>query len=267
MEELTLLDSIILGAIQGVSEFLPVSSSGHLVVARKFLHIKQVTSLYDVILHVATLFVVMVMFHKTIWRLLKVVGKLCVGKIQAQDIPDLRFIVSIIIASVVTVPFGVIISRIQVQNHPRTVCILFIVTGLLLIIASFYRGNRDYEDLKLSDGFVIGLYQGLGVLPGISRSGATISGCLMLRMERKEAGEYSFILSIPAIVGALIFEMRNVDTLTQTIPPIVLAVGVLSAIIVGFASLAILMKMIRHGKLHYFAAYLIPLGLIGIFLV
>ena len=267
MEELTLLDSIILGAIQGVSEFLPVSSSGHLIVARKFLHIKQVAPLYDVILHVATLLVVIVMFHKTIWRLIKVVGKLITGKIKSDDIPDLRFIVSIIIASIVTVPFGVIISKYEIQNYPRTVCILFIVTGILLIIASLYRGNRDYEDLKLSDGFVIGLYQGLGVLPGISRSGATISGCLMLKMDRKEAGEYSFILSIPAIVGALIFELKDAEVLTQTVPPIVIAVGVLSAVIVGFVSLAILMKMIKHGKLHYFSAYLIPLGMIGIFLV
>jgi len=264
---MTFLQSVLLGALQGVAEFLPVSSSGHLVVARAFMGVKDVPPLFDVVLHVATLLVVIFVFRKTILRLLGVLGRFLARKGTPEDSPDLRLIGVVLLASVFTAVIGLAISALEMESHPRAVSALFLVTAGLLLLTRIFKGNRDYSRIGIREGVVTGIAQGLGVFPGISRSGITITAALATGMDRSRAGEFSFILSLPAVAGALLLELKDFGELSSAVPFTVLAAGFLTAVMVGLASLYLLLRLIRGGRLWLFSFYLIPLGLAGLFLI
>lgn len=262
---MTLLQSILLGVLQGVAEFLPVSSSGHLVLARQVMQIESVPALFDVILHVATLMVIIVVFRKTVGRLLGVLGRFLVRRTKPEDKADLRLIGVLLVATFSTALLGGGISLLDVEGYPKVVSFLFLVTAVLLLIFRRFRGSRRFGDLKVKDGIITGLAQGVGVLPGISRSGITIAASMGVGMDRSLAGEFSFLLSIPAVLGALILELKDLGELTSTLTPGVMLGGFLAATAVGFVSLIFLLRLIRQGRLYFFAFYLIPLGLAGLF--
>ncbi len=261
---MTILQSVFLGALQGVAEFLPVSSSGHLVVTRSIMNLQEIPQLFDIILHFATLLVVLIVFRKTIIRLITVLFRFVSRHSVDEDRGDLRLIGVVLLGSVFTAVLGLGIEKLDVGAHPRLVSILFLVTAAILILSRFAVGSRDYRELGVKDGIITGIAQGLAVLPGISRSGMTISVALGLKMDRSRAGEFSFILSIPAIVGALLLELKDFDELVSMIPPLVLITGFISAFAVGMISLILLLRLIRGGKLYLFSIYLIPLGILGI---
>ena len=150
------------------------------------------------------------------------------------------------------------------ENYLFVIYLLFILTGFILIGSKFWGGNIDYSSLGLKQGVITGLSQGLGVLPGISRSGITISAALLSGMSREKAGEYSFLISLPAILGAFILEFKDAEGLMDMVDPLVIGTGMLSAFIVGLFSLKILLKLIKKGNLYFFSLYLIPLGIIGL---
>jgi len=264
---MTLLQSLFLGALQGVAEFLPVSSSGHLVLARQVLKVGAVPALFDVILHVATLLVVLVVFRSLILRLLGTLGRFLARRSRPEDNTDLRLIVLVLVSTFFTALIGFGLETLDMETRPKMVSLLFLVTAGLLITTRFTGGKREYPDLKLKDGVAMGIAQGLGVLPGISRSGITIAAALGLKMDRSRAGEFSFLLSIPAVAGALILELKDFGELAGTVSPGVLLGGFLASALVGFLSLTMLLKLLRQGRLYLFAIYLIPLGTAGIFLL
>ncbi len=264
---MTLLQSLFLGALQGVAEFLPVSSSGHLVLARQIMKVGSVPALFDVILHVATLMVVLVVFRSIILRLLGSLGRFISRRSRPEDNTDLRLIVLVLVATFFTALIGFGLETLDMETRPKLVSFLFLVTAALLITTRFTGGKREYGDLRLKDGVVTGIAQGLGVLPGISRSGITIAAALGLKMDRSKAGEFSFLLSVPAVAGALILELKDFGQLTGAISPGVMLGGFLASAVVGFFSLTMLLKLLRQGRLYLFAVYLIPLGLAGIFLL
>jgi undecaprenyl-diphosphatase len=133
-----------------------------------------------------------------------------------------------------------------------------------LIVSHFFKGTSGFRDLRWRHGLITGLAQGIGVLPGISRSGITISAGLASGMSREVAGEFSFLLAIPAIVGALLLDIGDIGSLLGTVAPLPLILGALASFLVGVAALRLLLPIVRRGKLVWFAAYLIPLGLIAI---
>jgi undecaprenyl-diphosphatase len=122
----------------------------------------------------------------------------------------------------------------------------------------------SYGTIGVKQGIYTGIAQGLGVFPGISRAGITISAALMSGMNREKAGEYSFLISIPAILGALLLKLKEADALFVSVAPVTVAVGFSSAFIVGLLSLLLLLKIVHRGKLYLFSFYLIPLGLLGL---
>jgi len=262
---MTILQSILLGALQGVAEFLPVSSSGHLVLARQLMNIQDVPPLFDIFLHMATLIVIVVIFRKTIGRLLVVLGRFVARKNRSEDRGDLKLIAAVLIASFFTALLGGGISLLDVEKYPKVVSCLFLMTAAILLFSRKMKGNRGYADLKVKDGIITGLAQGIGVLPGISRSGITIAASMGVGMDRNKAGEYSFLLSIPAVVGALILELKDLGELSQVLAPSIVIAGVIAAMTIGFFSLILLMRLIKQGRLYLFAFYLIPLGLLGLF--
>jgi len=283
---MTVLQGLLLGILQGVAEFLPISSSGHLALVQSLFGLEEVPLLYDVFLHLATLLAVCIYFWKKIWALLKVFGRLIARKPakEAADPEDLlcgseeasrKTILAIIISTVITAVLGLVSSKLIPELSIKFVCGGFLVTSALLIVSGIM-SNKQKKALEAANtpevpagisvkqSIIIGIMQGFGTLPGISRSGSTIAGSLFCGVNQKAAGDYSFIVSIPAILGAFILELKDLGEVSSTIGAGPVIAGCIAAFVVGYVSLATLMKIIRKGKLQWFAAYLIPAGILGL---
>ncbi len=268
---MTVIEAILLGIVQGVTEFLPVSSSGHLTVARNLMGLDEIPMLFDVMMHLPTLLAVVIVFRKRIGALFASLFRFLTRSTREDDRVNLRLIVIIIIASLTTAVIGLGIERLQksFSISIKLVGVFFLVTAAVLIVSRFFNGSRGYgsrgyegrgyESLRLKDALLTGAAQGLAVLPGISRSGMTIAASLACGIERKKAGEYAFILSIPAILGALTLEIKDLDLLP--VDPYFLTAGMISSFVVGLLSLLLLLRIIRKGRLYLFSIYLIPVGL------
>lgn len=258
------LQAVILGMIQGLTEFLPVSSSGHLLMMRHWMGLGEIPVLFDVLLHVATLIVVLVMFRKKVIELLASLYRWITRKTDEQDMRNMKLIAVILIAVFITGVLGLLISELNVSSTPKIVFPLYLVTAALLWYTRKAKEGRGYGDLNFKDGIISGVAQGIGVLPGISRSGITISAGLYRGFNRDVAAEYSFLISIPAILGALILDMKDGIELIETIPVTVIGVSFMAALLSGFLALWILVRLINSGKFYYFCFYLVPLGILGL---
>lgn len=281
---MTVIQGILQGILQGIAEFLPISSSGHLAVVQKLFGLEEVPLLFDIMLHLATLLAVVLYFRKKIWTLLCVFGRLIARRPapKAVNKDDLlcgteargrMTILAVIITTVVTGAIGVFTSKLIPDMPVKVTCAGFIVTAILLVVSSIIE-RRNSGAVKNSAGknngikwyqaIVIGVMQGIGTLPGISRSGSTIAGSQLCGVNRAAAGEYSFIVSIPAILGAFLLELKDFAEVGSTVGAAPVIAGCAAAFAWGYISLAVLMKIIRKGKLEWFACYLIPAGILGI---
>ncbi|MBQ1949575.1 MAG: undecaprenyl-diphosphate phosphatase [Treponema sp.] len=282
---MSIFQGIILGIIQGIGEFLPISSSGHLAVAKRLFGLSEVPILVDVFLHLATLLAVVLFFRKKIWNLLKIIGRWisCRPRTEPETEEDFisgteergrRTIIAVILSTLVTGVIGVLTSKLIDDGtiSIKVTCCGFIVTAVLLVVSSLIEkcnfSEKKLEAQKKGIGPVqalfIGLMQGIGTLPGISRSGSTIAGSQFCGVNRAAAGEYSFIVSIPAILGAFLLEAKDLGEVGGTVGAAPVIAGCASAFAWGYISLSLLMKLIRKGKLEWFACYLIPLGILGL---
>ena len=281
---MTVIQGILLGILQGIAEFLPISSSGHLAVVQKLFSLEEVPLLFDIMLHLATLLAVVLYFRKKIWTLLCVFGRLIVRRPapKAVNKDDLlcgteargrMTILAVIITTVVTGAIGVFTSKLIPDMPVKVTCAGFIVTAILLVVSSIIerrnssavKNSAEKNDgIKWYQAIVIGVMQGIGTLPGISRSGSTIAGSQLCGVNRAAAGEYSFIVSIPAILGAFLLELKDFAEVGSTVGAAPVIAGCAAAFAWGYISLAVLMKIIRKGKLEWFACYLIPAGILGI---
>jgi len=248
---LTLLDVLLLALIQGVAEWLPISSSGHLAIAQRQLGLK-VPVLFDVMLHVGTLGVVLIAFRKDIVKILRAIVRLDTSSNEG------KLALFIIVGNVPTAVVGLIFRETfkSFFSNLTVVGAALICTGVLLLAS---RLKREEKKLGYVDSLLIGTAQGLALIPGISRSGATIAVGLLLGVERETAFKYSFLLSVPAIVGATVEESTvvggfGVDVFTMLL-------GVFFAMLVGYASLKAFSRVVKGGKLHLFAPYCLILGL------
>ncbi|OEU54095.1 MAG: hypothetical protein BA868_02485 [Desulfobacterales bacterium C00003106] len=266
------IEGIILGAVQGLTEFLPISSSGHLVLFQNFLGFKEPELFFDICLHVGTLSAICLFFFQDLRRigvsLLAVPGRLKQGegiREQLRNTPPLRLAAFIILG---TIPTGIIGCCISTISHVcfssiRFVGFMLLVTGTLLALTKrFQKGDRDLSGFKVTDALLIGLAQGLAILPGISRSGATISAGLFAGVNRETSARYSFLLSIPAIFGAVLMEWES--SMQGSMPVHVIVVGTVTAAIVGYASLKLLMWMLKKGDFFVFAPYCWITGAVAI---
>jgi len=263
------LQSLLLGALQGLTEFLPVSSSGHLLLARRLLGLGEIPVLFDVLLHVATLAVVVVVFRRRLGAVFAALGRWLARRARPEDEEDLRLALYLVLATVVTAVIGLVFDRLEepIQARPRLLSAFFLLTGLILLSTLAFRGDRDYRQLGWLRALAVGAAQGIGVLPGVSRSGITITAALACGLEREKAGEFAFLLSLPSILGALLLKLREVGSLAQSVPPLSLAAGMLASFAVGLAALWLLLRLIRRGRLAWFSAYLLPLSAASFFLL
>ncbi len=259
---MTFIQSVLLGALQGFTEFLPVSSSGHLAVVQHFMSLQDVPVLFDILLHLSTLLVVTIVFRRRIRGI--IVSLFRFRSSEEEDKTNRKLFVMIMISTVFTGVIGFSLDGIVADTYLFIIYILFIITGLFLVASRFMGGSIDYKSIGIKQSVITGISQGIGVLPGISRSGITISAALLSGMDREKAGEYSFLISMPAILGAFILKLKEAEGLMDMVNPAVIGAGMLSAFLVGLISLRLLLKLVKKGNLYFFSIYLIPLGIIGL---
>jgi len=263
------LQSVMLGIIQGLTEFLPVSSSGHLVLLQNLFGIREPELLFDISLHLGTLLAVFIVFYKEILRILQTLLRLPTlikssGNLKSvfADNEEIRIFALIIIGSVPTAILGILFHKIadQIFGAVWIVGVMLLVTGTLLwFTRQISNEGRPLIKVSIRDVLIIGVMQGLAIMPGISRSGSTISIALFLGINREIAGRYSFLLSIPAILGAMILSLNSAIIQTD-IPVKIILLGTVTAAIVGYIGLKILLRMVKQGHLYYFAPYCWLLG-------
>ncbi len=265
---LSIIQAIILGIFQGVTEFLPISSSGHLVLLQKLFNINEGTLFFTVMLHLGTFVSIVIVYFKDIMNIIIECIKLIVDVIKNKRIVldnDYKILgVLVIVGSIPTVLMGVLLGDLftSFYNSLTVVGCAFIITGFILFIAEKKsKGNKNVRNFRIVDALIIGIFQGFAITPGISRSGSTIVGALFMGLNKKLATKFSFFLALPAILGASLLELFEVFGGQSNISisfPIVL--GTIISAIVGIISINILIKMLEKRKLHYFSYYLWILG-------
>ena len=271
---MTYLSSFLLGLVQGLAEFLPISSSGHLSIAQNLLGLNtEIPEFFDVLLHLGTLVAVFVAYWRDICdmvaELIRGVGDLVHGTTPRQVPPARRLILLIIVG---TLPLFILLPiHKQVQalsNNMVFIGAALVVTGFLLFACDLVRkGKKTERTATIADVLVVGLGQAIATLPGISRSGMTITtGCFM-GFERKFAVRFSFLLSIPAVLGANILSLKDaLDTgiIWAEVPMYV--VGVITAAVVGYACIRLLRLVAEKGRFGAFAYYCWAVGLLTLLL-
>lgn len=262
-------EAVIVGVVQGLAEFLPISSSGHIVLTQYLLGIREVGSdhqpdlAFEVILHVGTLISVLIFFRPSLWRL--------VQALYTKDLVEERK--KILWLALATVP-AVIAALLfkdffnAVPGNPFMVSGLLIVTGLVLFVPRLVRGRAEGVGLKSS--LIMGVGQAFAILPGISRSGSTIAAGLVSGVKAERAAEFSFLMSIPAIAGGFVLTMKDRmeetgsfgEALKSCLSVPYLA-GAVAAAIVGLLAISLVMGAVKRGKLEYFSYYCFTAGIAG----
>jgi undecaprenyl-diphosphatase len=246
--------------VQGLTEFLPVSSSAHLVFFQSLFGLKEPQVFFDVVLHLGTLLAVIVFFEAEIVRMVRDLPKGFKGRTEVPG--STRLLFWIILASIPTGLIGFLLKDWfeSLFSQPKTVGVMLLITGFALWLTRYRKGDRRaLEKMRWMDAVVIGIAQGIAIIPGISRSGATISAGLFLGLDRELSGKFSFLLSVPAILGATLLEFRKFESPSEVW---VYLAGAAVAFGVGLVALKVLMGIVRRGKIFNFAYYCWAMGIV-----
>ena len=271
---LSLLEAIFMGFVQGVAEFLPISSSGHLTLLQHFFKMEEVDNLFNILLHFATLIAVCVVYRKDIAEMIveffKGVGSLFGGHGSRESRPpEARRLVMMVIVG--TLPLFVILpieGLVEgLGNYPAAVSVMLLVTGCILFFSDRVGdGRKTARTATVKDALLVGIAQGVATIPGISRSGSTISAGLLLGFNRKFAVRYSFLLSLPAVLGATLLKVvrafgdQGIDT---SLLPMYIA-GMVVAGVVGYFSIQLVRLLANKGKFGNFAYYCWIVGIVSL---
>nr|WP_321400957.1 undecaprenyl-diphosphate phosphatase [uncultured Desulfobacter sp.] len=256
---------IILGILQGLTEFLPVSSSGHLVLGQVYFNITECGLIFDASVHMGTLGAVFIVYFKDIRDIIKSLVIFAWTRNAAGHEKNLALAAAIIIGSVPTAIIGLVLKRFEDVLFTSSLLVgcMLILTGLLLWVSrNYYRVGKG-QPLTIARALTIGLVQGIAVVPGISRSGSTIATGLFMGLDRQAAARFSFLLSIPAILGAQVLSIKDVIESQGHIDPATIY-GTIAAFIVGLAALKLLLKLVNTGKFHLFAPYCWLAGILAL---
>ncbi len=248
---MTLIQSIILGIVQGLTEFIPVSSSGHLAIVPHLLNMRVQSDSFDLVLHAGTLLALIVYFRKDLLELLK----------------NKKLLINIFIGAVPTLLLGFIFRDFIKDNFKSDYVIIFslIIVGILMIIADFVfkKNSKTIEDLTPKKSIIIGSIQILSLIRGVSRSGITIIGGLLQGLTLKDAARFSFLVSIP-VIGSIVFYQGGTFILEgfNDEAPIYLITGFLTSAITGYLAIKFMLKFLENKGLTIFGIYRIVLGII-----
>ncbi len=266
---MTTIETIFLGIIQGLTEFLPVSSSGHLVVGKSLLGFREPELLLDTALHFGTLLAVCVYFRSDLRQMIEELWRLIPRGENRRSRSGLHanLALMVVVGSIPTALIGIIFKDPleSLFGSVTTVGMMLVITGIIVAITRFIPeayGKRDRVSVIIA--LAIGTAQGVAIVPGISRSGATIVCGLLLGLNRDLAGRFSFILCIPAIIGALLLQLDMAAIARVGAVPLI--AGFLVSAFVGFLALKLLMGMVRRGHFYYFAPYCWVMGILTLVL-
>jgi undecaprenyl-diphosphatase len=253
---MTYWDAVILGLVQGLTEFLPISSSGHLVLVQHLMGLNQLLP-FDVLVHFSTLIAVLVYYRREVANM--AVAPFFPSRVRGAR----RLLVMIIIASIPTALVGLAYQNFLTGlfESPAAVGLFWLVTAALLFAASRLREGFDMvERLAIPDALLIGLFQGIAILPGVSRSGATIAAGVLCGLRPKEAANFSFLLAIPAVLGATILEAKDLEGIAGDQLSVYI-VGAVVAMLSGYAAIWMLLKLLHRRIILPFAWYCVGAGL------
>ncbi|MBN1405037.1 MAG: undecaprenyl-diphosphate phosphatase [Candidatus Omnitrophica bacterium] len=237
------------GVLQGVTEFLPVSSSAHLAILHNYLGYKEPQILFDIFLHIGTLFAVLVYFRKDI---------------VAVFSKEKRVLFLVLISSIPTAAIGVLFKPFFEESfvNIKLIAVFLLINAFLLFTADLVMrlmAKSKNSNIGFLKAFIIGTVQGAAILPGLSRSGTTISAALILNVKKADAVRYSFLLAIPAILGALIFKLNDIGSFcAASLAPFM--AGALASFFIGLAAISILIKSVTKNKLYLFGVYCFLVG-------
>ncbi|MFD3449995.1 undecaprenyl-diphosphate phosphatase [Microbacteriaceae bacterium 4G12] len=246
------LEAFLLGIIQGLTEFLPISSTGHLYLGRHFIGLDEAGLFLDTMLHIGTLLAVFVYYKQEFLKILK------------NPFSKLTYL--LIIGTIPAVVVGLLFNDFfdEISKTGVTIGWEFLVTGLFLYLAEVGKsGRKKMEDITYTDAFIIGSFQAVAIFPAISRSGMTIVAALWRKLDRETAAYFSFLLSTPAIVGGIVLQLAKLfQGKAETISTTSLAIGTLSAAFFGYIAVSWMIHYLKHHSLKGFAYYVWALGIL-----
>ncbi len=270
------LQSVILGFVQGLTEFLPVSSSGHLTIFNVLFGLESGEDIiaFNLLLHLGTLIAVFIVYYKDIWSLVKsafsLLGKLFTGRLKKEGLAgDEKFVIWVVVATlplIVLKALGLDEVVEVLSTSILAVGIILLINGLVLFFSdSFARGDRGIGELRWYNALAVGVCQMFAVLPGLSRSGSTITGGLLNGLDRQSAVRFSFILSIPAILGASVLEVPALfEQSTSADQLMVYLAGMTVSAVVGVGAMKLLNYISKKSNFRMFSYYCWAVGAVAI---
>jgi len=258
---LSILEAIILGIIQGLTEFLPVSSSGHLELGKAILgdnSLPEESLLFTVVLHFATALSTVVVFRKEIGEILK-------GLFQFQWNEEAQFSVKIILSMMPAAVIGVLFNdQIEALFSKQILLVgaMLVITGLLLFLAD--KAKNTDKNVTFTNAFIIGIAQAIAILPGISRSGATISTSVLLGIDREKAARFSFLMVVPLIFGKMAKDLLDGGISSSTIDIMPMALGAIAAFVAGLFACNWMIALVKKSQLKYFSYYCFAAGIAAV---
>ncbi|MCP3907297.1 MAG: undecaprenyl-diphosphate phosphatase [Oceanicoccus sp.] len=258
---MSLFEAILLGIVQGLTEFLPVSSSGHLELGKAILgdtSIPQESMMFTIVLHFATALATIVVYRREVMRIIA-------GLFQFSNNEQFQFSVKIIISMIPAAAVGVLYADEMETLFDRQILLVGLmlwVTGLLLIVAD--RAKNSEKEVSLKHSIIIGISQAVAILPGISRSGATISTSVLLGIDRTKAASFSFLMVVPLILGKIAKDLLDGGISISDDQISVLGAGFIAAFVTGLLACQWMIKLVRNAQLKYFSYYCFVVGTIAI---
>ncbi|MDA8354099.1 MAG: undecaprenyl-diphosphate phosphatase [Firmicutes bacterium] len=247
------LEAMVLGIIQGLTEFLPISSTGHLYLGRHLFGLDDGGLFLDTVLHLGTLIAVLMVYRREVAAVIRE--------------PFSRMAKLLVVGTIPTVIIGLSFKDVfeEISETGVTIGWEFLVTGAVLWMADRWkqRGHKSLEKISYTDAIVVGTFQGTAILPAVSRSGMTIAAALYRRIDKETAAYFSFFLSIPAIAGALLFQLVDLATgRTYTLPLSSLMMATVMSTLFGYLAVRWMIRLLQRGSLRPFAVYVWGLGLL-----
>ncbi len=274
---MTYLYAILMGVIQGLTEFLPVSSSGHLAIFQIVFGVESPGLFFDVLLHIGTLVAVFICFYKDIGKMIAELFLMIRDLFLRKKVLTNAYRKMDLMLIVATIPTGIIgvLDSDLVEKAGKILIfpgICLLITGVILLIADRCpEGKKLPKNTTFTNAFLIGIAQGAATLPGISRSGTTITACLLSGFQKKYAVKFSFLLSIPAILGSLVFELKDIElSAINSHDALCYVIGMIVAAVVGYISIRTMLVIVRKKKFLGFAIYCFAIGaasIIGYFVI
>jgi len=255
-----LLEAIILGVVQGLTEFLPVSSSGHLELAKELLNVSEQDQnlLMTIVLHAATALSTIFIFRKDIKEII-------VGLFQFKWNEEFQFSLKIILSMIPAAFIGLFFENEIEQLFGGQILLvgsMLLITGLLLFLAD--KAKKNNQKVSFSNALIIGISQAIAILPGISRSGATISTSVLLGIDREKAARFSFLMVVPLILGKMSKDILSGDIQTDSTTLLPLILGFIAAFLTGLIACKWMIRLVKNSQLKYFAYYCFIVGGISI---